>query len=1217
MSYVNLHGHSHYSLLDGLGSPAKHVERAIELGMPAIALTEHGNMYSAIEFYQAAKKAGVKPIVGCEIYVAPRTRFDKTPQVDTRPYHMSVLVKDYVGYLNLIEIVTKANLEGFYYKPRADYGLLKAHREGLVVMSGCLQGHLPRAILSGQADEPENVIKNCIEIFGKENYFLEVQDHPLNEEQAIVNEAVVKLAKKFDLPLVATNDSHYPRREDAEAQDILLCIQTGTIVSDTDRMRYVDDFSIRDTADMQKAFEHMPNALENTFKVAEKCNLELKFGQNLIPAFATPQNEDAKVYLRKLCEEGLAGRFKDKGSEIPAGYNDRLDFELNLIEQMGFSTYFLIVHDFVRFAKENGIIVGPGRGSAAGSIVAYSLRITELDPIVHGLLFERFLNPERISMPDIDIDFADDRRLEVLDYVIQKYGRENVAQIITFGTMAPKAAIRDVGRALGYPYVEVDRLSKLVPPPVLGKHAPLHNSIEEDPDMNAEYKGNPRSKKLLDFAVKLEGTVRHSGTHACAVVIAEKSLLNYTPLQIATGGEDKDVITQYSMKPIEDIGLLKMDFLGLKNLTIIDKTKKIAKRTKDVVIDLEKIDMFDKKTFKMLQEGETMGVFQLESDGMRRYLKDLKPTKFEDIVAMGALYRPGPMDWIPSYIKGKHNPNKVFYLHDSFKEILAETYGVAVYQEQILQIARNFAGFSLGEADILRKAVGKKIPKLLAEQREKFVEGSVKQGHKEKFAREVFDKVVEPFAGYGFNKAHASCYGLIAYHTAYLKAHFPTEFMTALLCADYGDTDRVVLEINKCEEMGISVLPPSLNESFANFTVIDDRVIRFGLTAIKGLGEGPVREIIRIRSEGGPFKDIEDFARRTPYTVLGKKVVESLAYSGAMDDFGLDRRQIAESFDEISKYAKYIQTSNLQGQTDIFGALVDQGVESKQEFQLKNGPTATGLEKLKWEKQFLGMYVSTHPLHGLKRYIKKKANLISELDKKLLGKSVKVIGLVNNVKKILTRSGEYMAAFVIEDPTARIDVAIFPKGYHQMAGLLVEDSVVVVEGTFDNRRGGPQIMCNSIKAVSLEMMIEKAKELKAYDISEKCLRYIPNIKEIMQDAEVEDAMLELDLNGVVLADGEVFGKAEEGGEIVGRGAGSESEGSAGGKSTTGDEYVIDLPANVDKDKLAQIKNLLTEHKGNTTVVIMIPSGDKPKRIKVPFGVEVNEEFERKLNEIRK
>lgn len=1194
MSYVNLHGHSHYSLLDGLGSPAKIVDRAVELGMPAIALTEHGNMYSAIEFYQAAKAKGIKPIIGCEIYVAPRTRFDKTPQIDTKPFHLTLLVKNFVGYQNLIEIVTKAHLEGFYYKPRADYGLIKAHSEGIVALSGCLQGNLPRAILSNDPAAADEIIKKHIEIFGKENYFLEVQDHPLSEEQAIVNENIFKLAKKFDLFAVATNDSHYPRKEDSEAHDILLCIQTGSIVTDEERMRYTGDFSIKDTEDMQKAFADHPEVLENTFKVADLCNLELTFGKNLIPTFKTPLNEIPEDYMRQLCEEGLALRFA--GKEIPANYKERLEYEFSVIKKMGFATYFLIVHDFVKFAKDSGIIVGPGRGSAAGSIVAYSLQITELDPIVHGLLFERFLNPERISMPDIDIDFADDRRQEVLDYVINKYGRENVAQIITFGTMAPKAAVRDVGRALGYPYAEVDKLSKIIPQPVLGKHAPLFKSIKEDPDLKTEYDNNPRSNKLLDFAIKLEGTVRHAGTHACAVVISDEPLIKHTPMQRAAG-EENGIVTQYSMKPIEDIGLLKMDFLGLKNLTIIEKTKKIIKRTKNVDIDPTHIPMDDKKTFAMLQTGETMGVFQLESDGMRRYLKDLKPTQFQDVVAMGALYRPGPMEWIPSYIKGKHNPNKVHYLHDSFKDILSETYGVAVYQEQILQIAQKFAGFTLGEADLLRKAVGKKIPKLLAEQREKFIEGAIKEGHKKSFAEEVFEKVIEPFAGYGFNKAHAACYGFISYITAYLKAHFPTEFMTALLCSDYGDMDRVVIEINKCEETGISVLPPSVNESFANFTYIDDKTIRFGLMAIKGLGEGPVKEIIRVRSEGGIFNDIENFARRTPYGVLNKKVIESLALSGSMDGFG-ERKEIAESFEEITKYARYVQTSNLQGQTDIFGAMMDQGVEFKQQFHLKKVEPASRMERLKYEKDFLGMYVSEHPLHGLKKYIKKKAYLIEDLNKKLLEKSVKIVGLITNIKKILTRSGDYMATFVIEDPSARINAALFPKLYHQLSGFLNEDGIVVVEGKFDNRRGGYQITCDNIKKVSLEQMIVKAKELKCFDNDEKSLRYIPFISEILVEEDTIDEMKNFDISGVVLEEGEVAGKAEKDGIVVGR--------------NVSESYVINLSKDADKEVLAEIKKLLMSHKGDTKIEIVLASG---KRIKVPFGVKVDEEFEGELKGI--
>lgn len=1189
MSYVNLHCHSHYSLLDGLGSPKKIVERAKELGMPAVALTDHGNMYGAIEFYQAAKEAGIKPIVGCEIYMARRSRFDKEAQIDNRPFHLTLLVKNFTGYQNLMEIVTKAHLEGFYYKPRADYGLLKAHSEGLIALSGCLQGQLPRAVLSDDADEAEEIIKKHIEIFGKENYFLELQEHLFIEDQATANGKIIALAKKFGLGLVATNDSHYSRREDAEAHDVLICIQTQTTTADESRMKYNGDFSIREASDMKIAFKETPEALENTLKIAEMCNLELEFGKNLIPAFKTPQNEDPDVYLSQLCDEGLKIRFKDK--DVPEDYKKRLEYELDTVKKMGFSTYFLIVHDFVKFAKDSGIIVGPGRGSAAGSIIAYSLRITELDPIAHGLFFERFLNPERVSMPDIDIDFADDRRGEVLNYVIEKYGRENVAQIITFGTMAAKAAVRDVGRALGFPYIEVDRLAKLVPPPVLGKHAPLSDSIKEDPDFKHDYETNPRSKKLLDFAVQLEGTVRHSGTHACAVVIAEESLLKYTPMQKAAG-ESEDIITQYSMKPIENIGLLKMDFLGLKNLTVIEKTKKIVKRTKEVDIDISNLDMNDRKTFDLLKKADTTGVFQLESAGMRRYLKDLEPSKFEDIVAMGALYRPGPMEWIPNYIKGKHHPEKVAYLHPSFKSILAETYGVAVYQEQILQIARDFAGFSLGEADLLRKAVGKKIPKLLAEQREKFIEGAVKQGRKKSFAEEVFEKIIEPFAGYGFNKAHAACYGLIAYQTAYLKAHFPTEFMTSLLCSDYGDTDRIVLEINECEEMGIRVLPPSINESFANFTVIDNETIRFGLMAIKGIGQGSVKEVIDVRNASGSFKNIEDFAKRVPFKIFNKKLIEALAFSGALDEFG-DRKRIAESFEEISKYAKYVQQSQAQGQTDIFGVLDEQGVGEKQEFRLKSVPESTSTEKLKWEKEYLGMYVSGHPLAGLKKYLKKKVNLIGELTKLQVGKMIKVAGLASGTKKILTKSGGYMMIFVLEDLTAKIEAAIFPKSYNQLAPLVTGESPIVIEGKFDARRDTFMISCENIKKISLDTMIEKAKETKTYDKDEKVSRHIPFIGEILANTDA-DEVENFDILGVALEKGETYGKPE---------------------GVDDSSYVITLSTNVEKDILDKIKELLTKYKGERDVMIHIPSDGKLKRIKVPFGVSVNAEFEKELDKL--
>lgn len=1197
MSYVNLHCHSHYSLLDGLGSPKKIIDRVKELGMNAAALTDHGNMYGVIEFYKEALEAGIKPIIGCEIYVAKRTRFDKTPQVDTRPYHLTLLAKDFQGYQNLMEIVTKANLEGFYYKPRADYGLLKAHREGLIALSGCLQGHLPRAILSNNQDEIEEIIKTHLEIFGPENYFLEVQDHAYSEDQTTVNEAIIDLSKKHRIGLAATNDSHYPRRADAEAHEVLLCIQTQTTINDENRMRYIGDFSIREGTDMKETFKKMPDAIENTLKIAEMCNLKIEFGQNLIPKFKTPQNEKPDVYLKQLCYEGLAKKFKKEDiKDIQKEYKDRLDYELEVVNNIEFANYFLIVHDFVKYAKDNNIVVGPGRGSAAGSIIAYSLDITELDPIFHGLFFERFLNPERVSMPDIDIDFADNRRQEILDYVINKYGRENVSQIITFGTMTAKAVVRDVGRALGVPYPEVDRLAKLIPPPVLGKHAPLEKSIQDDPDFNNEYTSNPTVKKILDFAVQLEGTVRHAGTHACAVVIAEEPLINYTPLQRAVGEEDKNIITQYSMKPLEDIGLLKMDFLGLKNLTIIEETKKLAKIMKNADVDLNSLELTDKKTFELLQKADTTGVFQLESAGMRRHLKDLKPTKFEDIVAMGALYRPGPMEWIPDYIKGKHHPEKVHYLHPSFKNILSETYGVAVYQEQILQIARDFAGFTLGEADILRKAVGKKIPKLLAEQNEKFVKGAVKEGQKERFAEEVFEKVILPFAGYGFNKAHASCYGLIAYHTAYLKAHYPTEFMAALLRSDYGDTDRIVLEINECEEMEISVLPPSVNESFENFTVIDDKIIRFGLTAIKGVGEGSVKAIIEARNKGGKFKDIEDFAKRVPYETLNKKLIESFAYSGAMDEFG-DRKQIAEGFEEISKFAKYLQASEERGQTDIFGALLESGIDEKQTFNLPEVEKSSFIEQLKWEKQYLGMYVSRHPFSGLTKYLKKKVNLIGELEKKQLSKMVKIAGLVVSIKKILTKSGGYMMTFILEDPTGKIEVSLFPSKYHQLAPLITEDQAVVLEGKFEARRGSYQVICENLKKVSIETMIEKAKESKIYDAKEKFSRHIPFISEILNTAPDEEAIKDFDISGVAIEKGEVYGKPGE------------------NSSEPDNPYIINIPKDSNKKLLSQVKELLMQNKGETEVVIRLISDGKTKKMKVPFGVDINSAFEKKLGEI--
>ncbi|EKD47842.1 MAG: hypothetical protein ACD_65C00261G0001, partial [uncultured bacterium] len=793
MTFVHLHNHTHYSLLDGLTKVEECIDLCKEFSMPAMAITDHGVMYGAIEFYQKLKDAGIKPIIGCEAYITP----DRTVKNPNEKYsHLLLLAKNEKGYKNLMKLTTLAHLEGFYYKPRIDFDILEKYSDGLIGLSACLSGDIPKALLANDYVKARELTTKFQNIFGKDSFFLELQHHPELEEWMIVNDQMPRLSKDTGAPMVGTNDCHYARFADADAHDILLCVQTGKTVFDEDRMRYNGDFSIRDPRKLAKYFNKISEeCVKNTLAIADQCNLELTFGENKIPSFKTPDKKNPDKYLKELCEKGLNERYESKPSKEVV---DRLEYELGIINKLGFSTYFLIVWDFVKYAKDQGIVVGPGRGSAAGSIISYSLGITELDPLDYDLLFERFLNPARVSMPDIDIDFADNRRDEVLQYVIDKYGADNVAQIITFGTMAAKAAVRDVGRALGFSYSDVDRIAKMIPPPVLGKHIPLKDSVENDPELGSSYKEEEMSKKILDMAIKIEGTIRHAGTHACAVVIADEPLTEYTPLQYPTGGKE-GIVTQYSMKPLADLGLLKMDFLGLKNLTILQTALGIVKRTKGEEIDLATLPLDDKQTFELMAEGRTTGVFQFESGGMKRYLKELKPTALNDLIAMNALYRPGPMEWIPSYIKGKHNSKKVKYLHDSLEPILKQTYGVAVFQEQVMKLSQVFAGLELGEAYLLLKGIAKKDPKIVEEQRSRFIEGAKANGHSEKLATDVFEKVIEPFAGYGFNKSHSACYSMIAYQTAYMKAHYPTAFMAALLSSDSGDTDRVVIEINECE----------------------------------------------------------------------------------------------------------------------------------------------------------------------------------------------------------------------------------------------------------------------------------------------------------------------------------------------------------------------------------------------------------------------------------
>jgi DNA polymerase-3 subunit alpha len=1166
MSFVHLHCHTHYSLLDGLPRPHEYIQRAAEDNMKAIAMTDHGNMYGAIEFYKAARKADIKPIIGIEAYTAATSRFSKQAGIDNQISHLILLARNNTGYENLLNLTTKANLEGFYYKPRMDRELLKEYSEGLIMLSGCLNGDIAKSLVNNRGEEALEHLKEFQEIFGKENVYLELQDHPTLMEQGILNERLVDLSSRTGAPLVATNDCHCLSREDKEAHDILLCIQTGSTIHDENRFKIDADIFMRTSAEMQEAFADHPEAISNTVEIAERCDVQLSLNEkNILPVFETPFGKSDDVYLRELCEEGLKERY---GDDITEEITERLDYELSIVHQMGFDAYFLIVHDFVAFAKNTGILVGPGRGSAAGSLIAYCLKITDVDPMKYGLIFERFLNPERVSMPDIDIDFADNRREEVLEYVVEKYGKDHVAQVITFGTMAARAAIRDVGRALGLPYGEVDVIAKLIP---ARPGVKLREALDEEPELAAMYKSNPSVKRHIDFALKLEGVVRHSSVHACAVVISDKPLTKYTPLQLAPRGDQETIITQYEMNAIESIGLLKMDFLGLKNLTIMDYALEIIKRTKDVEIDLDKIPLGDEMTFELMARGETTGVFQFESPGMQRYLRELKPSRFEDLIAMNALYRPGPMDWIPSYIKGKHDENSVEYLHPSFKTILKETHGVAVYQEQILQLAQLVAGFSLGEADILRKAVGKKIAALLAKQRVKFIEGAVEKGHTKKFAKDVFEKVIEPFAGYGFNKAHATCYAMIAYRTAYLKSHYPAEFMAALMTSDRDNTERIVIEINECESMGIRVLPPAINESMANFTVVNDTNVRFGLAAIKGVGIGTVREILAVREKGGAFKSIDDFARRVPYNLLNKKTLEALFFAGAFDDLE-ERKVLVASIEEISSFARLVQTSSREGQTDIFSMLDD---DDDQFFELKLAkvPPAGLMERLNWEKQYLGLYVSGHPLQGLTHYLTQKATLLKSLTRGHVGRTIKVAGILTQVKTITTKSGSQMAYLTMEDSTARIDVTVFPRTFQQFRGQFSESSVVVITARVELRRDSLQLICQGVQSVSLESMIRKAKEAG---------HYRPERRVHIQQVEIEDETPE-----------EVASPRK----------------SAAPLPSSGPVVIRVDESKATVENLQKLKQVLLSHRGDQKVEIHIPQRGVLKRIKVPFGIKVSTDLQ--------
>ena len=1068
--FVHLHVHSHYSLLDGLSKVDELIAKAKEHNMKALALTDHGVMHGAIEFYQKAKQAGLKPIIGVEAYVARNGLHNKRAKIDERPYHLILLVKNEIGYKNLIKLTTIAHLEGYYYKPRMDFELLKKYSEGLIALSSCLQGYISQAVIAGDLPRAKANALELQNIFGAENFYLEVQDNPSINYQNEINDYIFSLSDELNIPVVVTNDVHYTNKEDDQYQDILLCIQTKRKLSDTDRMSFMgEDFSFKSQAEMAKAFPDHPEVIQNTKKVADMCNLEIDLGTIQLPHFAVPDGKSADQYLKILCQQGLSYRYP--GRENDKEVSQRLDYELEVIAKMGFASYFLIVQDVVNWAKQQGIVVGPGRGSAAGSIVSYLTNITNIDPLKYGLLFERFLNPARVSMPDIDLDFADTRRDEVIRYVEQKYGKNHVAQIITFGTMAARAAVRDVGRVLDLSYNFCDKVAKLIP-----MFSSINDALNIVPELKEIYISDPDGKKLLDSAKKLEGVARHASTHACGVVITKQPLNHYVPVQNAPQDNDT-IITQYSLHAIEDLGLLKMDFLGLKNLTVLENTINIIKKARGVSINIDTIPLDDKKTFKLLQQGKTTGVFQLESSGMKRYLKQLKPNELEDIIAMVALYRPGPMEFIPDFIAGKHGKKKTIYLHPKLKPILEKTYGVAVYQEQLMRIARDLAGFTMSEADILRKAVGKKIKELLDQQRDKLVDGMVKNKIDKVVAEKIW-KMVEPFARYGFVRAHAACYALIAYQTAYFKANYPDEFMASLLTSDYGDIDRIAIEVEETEQMGIQVLPPDINESYSTFTAVFDtatkkplKKIRFGLLAIKNVGANIVKTIIKERKEHGQFKNLEDFLTRVRSKDLNKKSMESLIKTGALDIFG-ERNQLLNNLDSLLSLAKTAAKEAANGQINLFGTLPTQNAP---QLRLKQSEPSSKKQRLGWEKEFLGLYISEHPLEEYSEQLKQLATPIKEASIK--NQTVTIGGVITKIQKVITRNKQSMLFVKLEDMSGRIEVLVFPTVLQSNPEVWVEDNIVLVNGKISDKDGVPKLLCRDVKSINLEQL-EKIKPKK-------------------------------------------------------------------------------------------------------------------------------------------
>jgi DNA polymerase-3 subunit alpha len=1046
--FIHLHNHSDYSLLDGAAAVEGLVAKAKQLGMPALALTDHGNMFGVPRFFRECRKQGVKPIVGSEFYLAPESRHDRSGGEGlARYYHLVLLAENEQGYKNLLKLSSRAYTEGFYYKPRVDNELLEAHSRGLIALSGCLGGEIPRLILDGRTDQARQRAGYYAELFGKGNFYLELQNHGMPEQSTVIRE-ILELARGSSLPLVVTNDIHYLNKDDALAQDVLICIGTGKKLAEEKRLKFeYPEFYFKTQQEMEQLFPELPEALANTMVIAERCNLEIPMPGPLLPHYQVPDNYTLKEYLSKIARENLSRRYDQVTEEI----RERLEYELSVINSMGYTGYFLIVWDFIRFARESGIPVGPGRGSGAGSLVAYSLGITDIDPLKYGLLFERFLNPERVSMPDFDIDFCYEGRSEVIDYVIRKYGKDRVSQIITFGTLKARAVIRDVARVLDLPYAEADSIAKMVPP---GPQMDLHTALKQEPELKKVAERGESYRQLLDVSLKLEGMNRHASTHAAGIVIGRRELTDYVPLyrDARTGA----ISTQYTMDYLEDCGLVKMDFLGLKTLTLIRNTLELLKK-RGLELNIQAIPEDDEPTFTLLGEGRSTCIFQFESQGMQEILRKAKPESISDLIALNALYRPGPMEFIGQFTDAKRGRTAISYPLPELEPILKETYGVIVYQEQVMEIARRVAGFSLGEADILRRAMGKKKVDVMARQKEKFVAGAVEGGYKRQVAGKIFDLLV-PFAGYGFNKSHAAAYSVLAYQTAFLKANYPAEFMAANLTNEINSTDKLAEYIGEARDMGLTLLPPAINLSEENFTVVDGRII-YGLKGIKNVGQAAVEEIIRERRSGGDYLGFMDLLERVDLKTVNRKVLETLILCGVFAAFETNRATLFHNLDRMLDCAAKLKESRRYGQTSLFDI---QGMELPS-MELEELPEYPSSECLRYEKQNLGFYFSGHPLEKYRQKIREAVTLqLSRLQSAVSDRLYTLIGILKDLKVINTRNGKKMAFAVLEDLTGTVELVIFSKLYEECREMLTDDRVLAVSGRVDRSRGDAKLKVETV-----------------------------------------------------------------------------------------------------------------------------------------------------------